>query len=743
MCGFAGFLTFGNSRLDSEERRAVLVRMGKLLSHRGPDDEQFYDDGTLSLVYRRLSIVDLDGGQQPIFNEDGDRFIVVNGEIYNHLELRKDLTQRHTFSTHSDSEVALHLFEDQGVDALAHLRGMFALAIWERRERALFLARDRLGIKPLYVCRLPNGLLFGSELKALLAHPDCPREIQWQDLRETEAVPLSPVPSYVRHVEHLPGGHYLLAKGGRIETHCWWRISDHFDDAPFGMNSTGYRKEFERLVDEATQEHLLGDVPIGLHLSGGVDSSLLATVIAQKRHDVACFSVVDRNTWKCGDASSARQVTTQLGLPWFPVLFDHHTLLDEIAFDLRRLEQTVHMMDSPRFDLEWFFKEELHRFARRQYPDLKVVLLGQGIDEFAGGYSRRLDNPHSSWDAYLTEEVEPNLRYWRGVEDRRPEHLREFTQGADHGLSPYQRQMLAFANQLQHFQLWHEDRSSSSQSLEARVPYLDHRIVELLASVPADLQSYLFWNKRVVRDTLGRRLPSYDLEHPKVQFFLTDDKQSLNIVMHEMLQRCIPAFLDKYLDDPHLPFDADALRRFSYRVLSRQGNFYREGWRLMECLAIAIFARQLHSPDADDFSDIRRRRDGAPEIHTSQWDEVQASFANMPPTTKIAWNPQDRLALPDGVQVMASISDDHSYELVSASAGFSSISVPQGLAWVERFLRHLGNPAAADFTINDWADEFEIDRQVLVETLDTLHLAGFLVRRPAEAVPHFDAVDKA
>jgi len=637
VCGFAGFLNFGNSRLDAEERRAVLARMGKLLAHRGPDDEQFHDDGALALVYRRLSIVDLDGGQQPIFNEDGDRFIVVNGEIYNHLELRKDLEPRHTFSSHSDSEVPLHLFEDTGAAALDKLRGMFALAIWDRRERMLFLARDRLGIKPLYVCRLPTGLLFGSELKALLAHPDCPREIKWEDLREVEAVPLSPVPSYVRQLEHLPGGHWLRAQDGRVETHRWWRVEDHFDDAPFGTNLTGYRKEFERLVGEAAQEHLLGDVPIGLHLSGGVDSTLLATMIAEKTRDVACFSVVDRNTWQCGDASSARQVTTQLGLPWFPVLFDHNSLLDEMHFDLRRLEQTVHMMDSPRFDLEWFFKEELHRFARQQYPHMKVVLLGQGIDEFAGGYSRRLDNPHNSWNKYLTEEVEPNLRYWRGVEERRPEHLREFTRDNARGdLSPYQRQMLAFANQLQHFQLWHEDRSSSSQSLEARVPYLDHRIVELLASVPADLQSYLFWNKRIVRDLLGQRLPAYDLEHPKVQFFLTDDRQSLNIIMHEMLRRCIPAFLDKYLDDPHLPFDADALRRFALRVLNRQGNFYREGWRLMECLAMTIFARQLHCPDADDFSDIRALRDGAPKI--SHWEEVQSRFANMIPAAKITWS---------------------------------------------------------------------------------------------------------
>ena len=167
MCGFAGFVAFGATRLDPVARAAILARMGNAIAHRGPNDEQIYDDGTLSLVFRRLSIIDLSGGQQPIPNARGNLLTVVNGEIYNHLALRRSFDADHLFATHSDSEVPMHLYEREGISALTKLDGMFALLIWDREARQLVLARDRMGIKPLYVVRLPDGLLFGSELKAL------------------------------------------------------------------------------------------------------------------------------------------------------------------------------------------------------------------------------------------------------------------------------------------------------------------------------------------------------------------------------------------------------------------------------------------------------------------------------------------------------------------------------------------------------------------------------------------------
>jgi len=702
--------------------------MGRLLAHRGPDDEEFYDDGHLSLVYRRLSIVDLEGGDQPIFNEDRSKFIVVNGEIYNHAELRRGLEGRHEFSTRSDSEPPLHLFEEEGAAALARLRGMFALAIWDVRERRLLLARDRLGIKPLYVCTLPGGLLFGSELKALLAHPDCPRDPDWSRLFVPGPQQQPSIPSYVSGVEHMKPGHYMVAADGKMEMHCWWRIDDYLGAAPFGSNSVAYRHEFERLIEEATAEHLLGDVPIGLHLSGGVDSSLLAAMIADKTREVACFSAIERNGWRAGDAANARRVTEQLRLPWYPVLFDQQTLLDDIHFDLRRFEQSIHMMDSPRFDLEWILKEELHRFARHQHPAMKVVLLGQGIDEFSGGYSFRVDRPHSSWEGYLKDEIDEGLRYWSGPASGLPERLWKFARAGavPNGWSAYHRQMRAFGWQLQHFNLWHEDRSSSSQSLEARVPYLDHRIVELLASVPSHLHSYLFWNKRIVRDVLGKRLPSYNLEHPKVPFFVTGDTRSLDLTMHEMLLRCIPQFLERYLDDSTLPFAPDTLRNFAARVVNREAHFYSEGWRLMEMLAISVFARQCRVPDADEFSDVRDRRSGAPLVPEARWPEIENLFADSVGFANLPWQDSDRVVLSARTRVLAPLGLPNQYESHGPEGMCSTITT--STEWVGNFLRHLGNPATTEFTVADWAEEFDVDRITLVQVLDVLYTAGFIVR---------------
>ena len=732
MCGFAGFLSFGASSFDADKRRHILERMGKLLSPRGPDEQTLYDDGVLALAYRRLSIVDVAGGQQPIYSEDGRRFIVVNGEIYNHAELRREIGGRHRFSTHSDSEVPLHLFDDFGPASLQKLRGMFAMAIWNREEKSLFLARDRLGIKPLYICRLRDGLLFGSELKALLAHPDCPREICWEDLFTDQPQCLPRVPAYIRGVEHLPGGHYLTATNGRIEISRWWSIDDHLNTAPFGADALRYQAAFEDLAEDAVKEHLLGEVPIGLHLSGGVDSSLIATLLAQHSKEVACFSVVDRNTWQAGDVSCAREVTAQLGLSWHPVLFDHRTLLDEMHFDLTRIEQSVHMMDSPRFDLEWIFKEELHRFARREHPGLKVVLIGQGMDEFSGGYSRRIDSTHSNWNAYLLEDIKPRLRYWDAVKANVPERFRLSTR-ADvvDALPPYHLMMRSYVQQMQHFQLWHEDRSSSSQSLEARVPYLDHRIVELLASVPGELHEELFWNKRIVRNALGKRLPSYDLKHPKVPFVFAKDTRSLNIVLHEMLRRSVPAFLDKYLSDPSLPFEPDTFRRYAQSVLERQGNFYAEGWQLVESMAIAIFARQCRNPDADNFDEVRENKSGPPLIPEVQWGDIGALVDNLAPAGQVSWSPDDRLALPKGAHVLVPIENAQSLQLANEGRIYSFISVPENMNWVAKMLRHLQSQNAEDFTLTDWADEFDLDQGTLLRTLETLHLAGFIRRRPA------------
>src|SRR5574343_638712 len=200
MCGFAGFLSFHPGRYPAGERARILRAMSAAISHRGPDDEQFYDDGVLSLVFRRLSLVDMERGAQPFFNAVRSLLLVANGEIYNHLALRDSLRGRARFATGSDCEAALHAFAHWGTDAIGRCHGMFAMAFWDVRARRLTLARDLLGIKPLYVCETPDGVIFGSELKAMLQHPRCPHDVDLSSL-ESDAQAPSSRQTYVRGVE--------------------------------------------------------------------------------------------------------------------------------------------------------------------------------------------------------------------------------------------------------------------------------------------------------------------------------------------------------------------------------------------------------------------------------------------------------------------------------------------------------------------------------------------------------------
>lgn len=729
MCGFAGFVAFSDQRLDVAGRKAVLQRMGRAIAHRGPDDEQFYDDGVLSLVFRRLSIIDLKGGNQPFRNARGNLISVVNGEIYNHQGLRQLFPADHEFATHSDCEVPLHLFEREGVSAMQRLDGMFALLIWDREKQSLVLARDRFGIKPLYVAALPNGLLFGSELKALLAHPDCPRTVDWRALEQPTFLMRSPVPTYIQGIEHLPGGQVMSvdAQGSRRET--YWRIEDHLGTAPLGDRAEAYRAAYDEAIEQAIVSHLLSDVPVGLHLSGGIDSSLIAATAAKHRADLSCFTVVERTSFRAGDVESAKRLTSSLGLPWHPVLFDFRTLLDDIQFDLASFEKSVAMMDSPRFNPEWIFKEELHRFSRREHPALRVVLLGQGADEFAGGYSHRIDRPRSHWAQYLDEEVRRGLGQAASVALGMPERFNALARVPHRdGLDPFHQFMPLQINQLQHYNLWHEDRTSMAQSLEARVPFLDHHVVELLASVPASLHSELFWNKSIVRAALQKRVPQFDKNHPKVPFVSTNDQRSILIIVHEMLRRVAPAFIEKYLSRADGPFDAEALRNDLLHTLSRRGAFHEESWRLMECMAIVIFSHQLIADSADGVTQVQARPTGLRTLAAADWPEIESAFSAEPVVDTTQWQLHSRPRLTEDAELLFAAEAGGVQRCVLLHAGrvISEVGLPGSHAWVLKMLRNLGTAQTKDFTVADWAEEFDLPPSLVIQALSVLFQAGFV-----------------
>ena len=375
MCGIAGVLYADPSRPVDP---AVLRAMGDRIAHRGPDAEGFLNDPGLGLVHRRLSIIDLSGGGQPLGNEDGSVQVVFNGEIYNFQELRRGLEARgHRFRTNSDTEILVHLYEDEGADLVRRLRGMFAFALWDRADRRLLLARDRLGIKPLYVYRDAEKLLFGSELKAVLAHPGVGRDVDPEALEDYLAFGMVPGSrSIFRRVEKLPPAHTLTVRAAELgqAPRRYWRLHVEPDPRP---SADEWEEAVRAKVSEAVRLHLIADVPVGAFLSGGLDSSVVvATAADPAPGPLQTFSIGFADE-AVNELPYARQVAERFGT--------RHT--EEVV-----TPDAVSLLD----DLAWFYDEPFadnsaiptFLVARLAARSVKVALSGDGGDEAFGGYTR-------------------------------------------------------------------------------------------------------------------------------------------------------------------------------------------------------------------------------------------------------------------------------------------------------------------------------------------------------------------
>jgi len=705
--------------------------MGRAIAHRGPDDEQYYDDGYLSLVFRRLAVVDIKGGRQPVFNEARDALLVANGEIYNHLELKASLRHRHRFATDSDCEAFLHGYEEWGLKAIERCRGMFAMALWEIQERRLTLFRDRLGIKPLYVCPLPDGVLFGSELKGLLAHPECPRIV------EEAAVLGNPIdsartPTYLRGVEHLaPASYAVFAPDTGYRQGTYWHLDSHLATAPYGMRKEAYVDALHDLIVDATHEHLQADSAVGLHLSGGLDSTLLAGIVARVAKDTPCVSIVERTSYLAGDVGSAKATTEKLGLPWYPVLYDYRQLVGEMHFDLKWLERAVWMMDSPRFDLEWVMKERLTATLLGRRPDVKAFLIGQGADEFSGGYSSRLDSPRASWAKYIAEEIDPWIRDLNNASPARAagpdrQQLNRLT-ASDRDLGPYHHAMRLFMRQLNHHNLWHEDRSSAWLGAEARLPFLDHRIVELLASIPSALHESLFHNKAILRACMRRTLPAYDIGRPKVGFCMTDDTRSLDIIVHSMAVAAAPGFLEKYagmLD--HEPLD-ERLAEMMRRVINHEPGFYTDSYALLQIMSRVIFQHQVQTGPMPELEAGHRAPGSLPIVQGNDWAMLEQSL-RMQPCINVTWQHSDIPRLPPDTEIIREqlTTANVRYSLTREDTVFAMIELTQSSRWLSSFMCNLGKGVAVGYTVGDWLEEFQLDGTEFIQILDILHQCGFL-----------------
>ncbi|MDI6103350.1 asparagine synthase (glutamine-hydrolyzing) [Actinoplanes sp. NEAU-A12] len=587
MCGLAGR---ASTDVLGPESLSVLHAAGRFLAPRGPDDQVIVRRPHFEIVFRRLAVNDLTAGRQP-FTGDGGRIVVaVNGEIYNHRELMERLPGPGP-RTRSDCEVVLHLYRHLGTGFLPLLNGIFAIAVWDERNRRLILARDRLGVKPLYHASVGRSILFGSELKAVLAYPGAPRTLDWQALRHVPnaAFPFprpgaAPVSTGVHGVSFVEPATWVEWCDGVTRAHRYWRPAEPEDTLadPVGR--------YADLLDDSVRLELMSDTPVGIFVSGGLDSSLLLATAARRAPDLEAYTLVEPSIRGTGDIEAAADLCRQLGVAHHMVRVDQAALEETVAFDLAMLEHFVWIMDFPVFDPEFLVKHELHRRLKTVRPESKVVLLGQGADEFAGGYSTLGFQDWPQWCAHNRRLLHESLLGELGMPDvyRPLVSERSTEERGARATGAHEAWQVIGASDLAAYNLWHEDRTAAANGVEARVPYLDHRIVDLLCSVPRERHAELFFDKEIMRRAAGRHLAERFTRRPKVP--LLPEAAPAAALVRRLATGAFAEFRERYLDSGRSLFAPAAMAEL-HRLATGSPMADRAGYLLLRCMAISVFDR--------------------------------------------------------------------------------------------------------------------------------------------------------
>jgi asparagine synthase (glutamine-hydrolysing) len=558
MCGIAGFVE-AQARASDDPRRsaAVLDRMCRVISHRGPDDQGTLVEGGVALGMRRLSIIDLAGGHQPISGCGGRVTVVFNGEIYNFRELQRELEARgHQFNTHSDTEAIVHAYEEYGASCVDSLRGMFAFALWDERERSLFIARDRVGKKPLYYTLTPQGtLVFGSELKSLLEHPEVGRELNPEALDAYLTFGYVPDPlSIFRDVHKLPPGHHLTFAGGRVSVRRYWDFA--FSESNETRDEEDYLEELRALLDEAVRVRLVADVPLGAFLSGGVDSSTVVGLMARHMgQPVKTFSI-GFNEDSYSELKYARVTAQHFGT-------DHHEFV--VTPDICHIvDELVWHFDEPFADSSAIPTYMVSKLAREH---VTVALSGDGGDELFGGYTRYMVHqsrggfarlprafrrgvmqplsrslPHGArgrnflhnvaldpLDRYVDsistftaltkpDLYTPDFRQTLAAQSDAGARFRAHVEEGGTGDAVHQLLYLDSKTYLPGDILTKVDRMSMAVSLEARVPLLDHKLIEFVTRIPSALKLKGATTKHIFKRAVRGLVPDEILDRPKQGF---------------------------------------------------------------------------------------------------------------------------------------------------------------------------------------------------------------------------------
>jgi len=561
MCGITGYLNYKEPYPNPE----IIKRMTDILRHRGPDGEGFHISGPIALGHRRLSIIDLSpAGKQPMCNEDGTIWITYNGEIYNFEDIRSILeTKGHQFRSKTDSEVVVHAYEEWGLECLSRFNGMFAFGIWDQRREFLWLVRDRLGVKPLFYSQLPGGIVFGSEIKAVLCSPGISREIDYESLAYYLALNYTPAPNTLfQGVRQLLPGHYLTYdKKNGLQTIEYWDV--RYEENGPRFSAAEYEEQLSSLLEDSIRLRLKSDVPFGAFLSGGIDSSSVVYWMSQHMNEPVKTFTIGFPDATYDERHYAHQVAEMLNTNHFERVVD----ADMAAI----LPKIVYHAEEPTADSSMIPMYYVAKLAREK---VTMALSGDGMDEILAGYetyqayyAQRLyrlipawlrhkliqplvkqlpvSDTKVSWDFKLRRfvnsgELEPEDAHalWRMIFDAESRHRLMAPLVDQHGVKadvldlyrdnfrrsnarhPLNRMLYVDTRfYLPNDMLVKVDRMTMANSLEAREPMLDYRLVEFAATVPPNLKlKNLRQHKYLLKRVMSNRLPSSVIKRKKVGF---------------------------------------------------------------------------------------------------------------------------------------------------------------------------------------------------------------------------------
>ena len=627
MCGIAGF-THGERTADDGIGRRITAA----LFHRGPDQQGTFESSRATLCAVRLKIIDLAGGDQPMVSEDGDTVVAFNGEIYNHASLRRELQDLgYAFRSQCDTEVVLHAFREWDTACFERLRGMFAVALWSERGHRLVLARDRVGIKPLYFCRLGSEIYFGSELKAIFEHPEIPRRLNLEALAHYLSLNYVPCPhTLAEGIEKLPPGHLLDWCDGQMRVEPWWRLEFH----PQRDWTLGAAKErLDGLLRDAVREHLVSDVPLGIWASGGVDSSTVLHYAAEAggpRLKTFSVSFAGRSF---DESPYFREIARIYGT-------DHHEFDLNPDLELQSaIEDFAYYSDEPSADAGALPVWYLSRMSREH---VTVALSGEGADELFGGYitylADRMARPLRALPGVVRSAMLGALERYLPVSDEKisleyklkrgiagsglhpdeahffwngaftPEQRRQICPGSN-GITPgalvarlgLDGRRVGFMNRYmlidQHYYLpddilYKVDRMSMAHSLEVRPPFLDHRIVEFAASLPESLKIHGFTQKYLLKELMRGKLPAAILNRKKTGFDIPTHDWFRGVLRGLLLETLSPAAVNATGI-----FDAGAIGALIRDHMERRINAGYQLWGLLSLfLWMKRWGIEVHPP---------------------------------------------------------------------------------------------------------------------------------------------------